>query len=123
MKPATDSCCVDDVKAVEANRPFQVAGADQISLVTLVWQYRWQLGVRCTFGLILASTSMSQAVPAENTVDSTKRRQWLNAKVFKLPKTRLSTAKQVLIVEIEANYFDDLFNLFRCTVGDLQRLC
>jgi len=119
MKPATDSRCIDDVKAVEANRPFQVAGADQISLVTLAWQYRW---LRCPLGLILASTSMNQAVPAENTVDSTKRRQWLNARVFKFPKNRLSTAKQVLIVKIEANYLDDIFNLFRCAVGDIQRL-
>lgn len=38
MEPATDSCCIDDVKAVEAKRPFQIAGADQISLMALVWQ-------------------------------------------------------------------------------------
>ena len=32
----TDSGCIDDIEAVETNRTFQVARADQISLMSLI---------------------------------------------------------------------------------------
>jgi hypothetical protein len=56
---------------------------------------------------------MGQVLPAQDPVDGPDGRQRLYAKLFHFPVNDLSTAEQVLIVEIETNHLDDFLNLCR----------
>ena len=58
MKSASDSGCIDHIEAVESYGSFQVARANQISLMGLVRQKRWQLGIPRTLGFIFSCSPM-----------------------------------------------------------------
>ena len=62
---------------------------------------------------MFAGAAMSQFVPAENAINCANRRQRLNAEVFQFPENCLGTAEQALVVNAQADQFDDLFNLLR----------
>jgi hypothetical protein len=51
---------------------------------------------------------MSQLLSTQDPINGSQRRHQLNARVFKLPLNRLSSAKQAFVIETETNHLNGL---------------
>src|SRR6185503_5319031 len=99
----SSSCQIDAVQAVKPNGSIQIARANIVRLMNLIHLTSHQRRVLPSFGFVRPSSSVRQLFSAQNPTYGSQRRHRFEAKLFELPLNRLSSAKQSLVVETEAN--------------------
>jgi hypothetical protein len=105
----SSSCQIDTVQAVKPNWAIQVTRPHIVSLMNLVHLISHQRRVLPSLGFVRSRSSVRQLLSTQNPTYGSQRRHRFEAKLFEFPLNRLSSAKQSLVVETEANQLHGLY--------------
>ena len=94
----TTSACgkIDSVLAVKTDRPFQVAGSNEVDLVSLVGPVSRQIGIERPFGFVRTWALMGQVVPGQDPIDRPLGRQRSHMKILHLPENGLGPKEKIV---------------------------